>query len=100
VIAEGFQLLYDKRVVDILDHMFLLEIGSEECIRRRSAQRGPHNGNPLSLWKCENLLWPAHERYLESSVAPLGDKVQRIPGPSSAEDVAAIAKSIVEATGL
>jgi uridine kinase len=100
VIAEGFQLVFDKKVADMLDYIFLLDIGREDCIARRSAPRNVHNGNPLSPWACEHLLWPAHERYLRDCVEPLGEKVRRFEGPNTAEDTAALAATIADISGL
>jgi len=100
VIAEGFQLVFDAKVVPLLDYIFLLEISREDCIARRSAPRNVHNSNPLSPWACEHLVWPGHERYLRDSVEPLGDKVRRLAGPKTAEDTAALVATIASVTGL
>lgn len=100
VVAEGFQLVFDTKVANLLDYIFLLEISREECISRRSAPRSVHNGNPLSSWACEHLVWPAHERYLRDFIEPLGEKVRRLQGPSTAEDAAALAATIVDISRL
>ena len=98
VIAEGFQLVHDATVTSLLTGpIFYLEMSREECIRRRTAPPGgaAPNANPLSLADCEQLVWPAHERYLERSVLPLGARVVRLQAPSTPGEVAALVDLIV-----
>ena len=83
VIAEGFQLLHSPRVVRLLDHIFCVEIDRHEAKRRRTAPRSERNGNPLSPTDFDELLWPAHERYLATSVTPLRDRIVTLPAPAS-----------------
>lgn len=96
VIAEGFQLLHDERVPRLLDHVFFLELGREDCIARRSAPRGALNPNPMSKKKCEALVWPAHERYVEEKVRPLGGRVNWMKAPTSPEEAAALVDAICD----
>jgi len=100
VIAEGFQLLHDTQVLGLLDHVFFLDLDRDECIARRSAPRSSRNPNPMSSTKCETLVWPAHERYVESKVSPLGSRVQWLKPPSSADDVSKVVEAICETVGL
>jgi len=100
LIAEGFQLVHDEQVPRLLDHIFFLDLGREACIARRSAKRGPMNPNPMSLKKCEALVWPAHERYVEQKVKPLGKCVHWLRSPTSPEEAAAIVETICTVAGL
>ena len=45
-------------------------------------------------FRCKALAWPAHERYLSDSVAPLGDRVLRIRAPTNDDDVNAAVELI------
>ena len=63
---------------------FLLDLDQEECIRRRCCRDGSMpNPNPLSEQDCRTLLWPAHVRYLEKSVKPLGSRVTTLKAPAN-----------------
>lgn len=94
VIAEGFQLLHSPRVRELLTHVWLLELDMDECINRRSAPKSKRNLHPISKSRCEQLVWPAHLRYLSDDVAPCGDLVQRRPAISTEENAQALASEI------
>eukprot|EP00756_Hemistasia_phaeocysticola_P032643 Hpha_TRINITY_DN16420_c2_g4::TRINITY_DN16420_c2_g4_i1::g.163312::m.163312 len=73
VVAEGFLLLHDPEVSSLLTHTFYLHLDKAEAGRRRTdgwPEGHELNRNPLSPEKFEQLLWPAHQRYLEKSVLP------------------------------
>jgi uridine kinase len=85
VIVEGTQLLHDSKVVDKLKHIFLLELGVDEARKRRTEARHPQfNPAPLTPEDFDDLLWPAHEKYMKEKVAPLGKKVHRLRGLADA----------------
>lgn len=72
VIVEGFTIIHDESIARLCDQIFFLDVGKDITIMRRSAQH-EHNSNPLSQDDCENVLWPAHERYVahaEGNVLP------------------------------
>mmetsp|Transcript_2246 Transcript_2246/g.5053 ORF Transcript_2246/g.5053 Transcript_2246/m.5053 type:complete len:243 (+) Transcript_2246:63-791(+) len=98
VIVEGFQLLHDKRVVALLDHIFLLDLSKEELLSRRTAPWSDLNRNPANEDYCKLVVWPAHERYMQTKVQPLGEwpsgRVRRFEPPTTAEDVASIVSTI------
>ena len=85
VLTEGFQLLHASEVQHMIEHIFYLDIDRTESRRRRCSPAGPHNPNPLPTWKFDQLAWPAHERYVGSSVQPLGSRVHRL-GPITDQD--------------
>mmetsp|Transcript_38843 Transcript_38843/g.58601 ORF Transcript_38843/g.58601 Transcript_38843/m.58601 type:complete len:213 (+) Transcript_38843:99-737(+) len=95
VIVEGYQLLHSPQVVEQLDHIFHLDIGQEECIRRRSAPKSEHNCHPIPVWKCRLLVWPAHERYVANSVEALGPRVHRTRGIDGPDDVSRLAMEVL-----
>eukprot|EP00746_Dinoflagellata_sp_MGD_P065031 gnl/MRDRNA2_/MRDRNA2_27103_c0_seq1.p1 gnl/MRDRNA2_/MRDRNA2_27103_c0~~gnl/MRDRNA2_/MRDRNA2_27103_c0_seq1.p1 ORF type:complete len:231 (-),score=35.93 gnl/MRDRNA2_/MRDRNA2_27103_c0_seq1:111-803(-) len=70
VIVEGFSLFYGKNAAAFFDLEFHINISREEVIARRSAVPSPDrpNPNPQSKQYCEEILWPAHIDYFESSV--------------------------------
>ncbi len=70
LIVEGFQLLFDDRVAQLLDIKFLLELPESECIRRRCSENSSINPNPKSIGYCKDFLWPVHQEYLERYVTP------------------------------
>ena len=97
VIAEGFQLVRDPAVVQLLDSIYLFEIDHDVASRRRAAQGGTGrpNPNPQSPATFDQLTWPAHLRYLEECVDPLGERVRRLAGPRDATSVDAYVELIV-----
>ena len=103
VVAEGFQLLHCPDVVRQLTSCYCLELPREEARERRTQARdGKLNPNPLSTADFDDLAWPAHERYLAVSVAPLiqNGKVVQLPSPHSEEDVSGIVSRILVANGM
>ena len=64
--VEGFQILYDPRIVQMAHAAFNLEIPQEEAIERRSAQSTKEQPNPgrKSLKYCQEVVWPTHEQYM------------------------------------
>jgi hypothetical protein len=75
--VEGFQILHDKRLVDMCDALFHLEVPKHEIVRRRSAPttESAPNPHPQAVAYCERILWPTHEQYVAQSVAkPQADK--------------------------
>ena len=98
VIAEGFQLVHDTRVTNLLDDIFLIELGQFEARLRRTQPRdATANPNPLSTRDFDDLLWPAHERYLANTIAPLGDRVVKVRGPMSTSQRDEIVQRIMQA---
>ena len=96
VIAEGFQLLHDASVRALLGPVHFLDLGRDECIRRRAQPRGPHNPHPISKEKLAAVVWPAHERHMAAAVDPLGARVTRHPAPATDAQVGAIAEAIFQ----
>ena len=81
VIVEGFQLVHNPRVAALLDLIFLLELDKAEARLRRTQPRdGTLNPNPLQPRDFDDVLWPAHERYMKEKVTPLGVRVVIAPG--------------------
>lgn len=98
VIVDGFQLLHDPLIPPLLHQIWLLDLDEHECIQRRSAPRGPLNRHPMSRKQCKELLWPAHERYLQQSVAPLEaqGRILKVAAPSNKAEVADIVQRICD----
>ena len=42
------------------------------------------------------VVWPAHERHMATSVAPLGARVTRHPAPATDAQVGAIVEAILQ----
>ena len=95
VIAEGFSMLHDASVRALLGPIHMLEISREECIRRRSAPKGPLNPRPINAGRVATVVWPAHERHCSASIDPLGNRVQRHAEPSTEAEMAAIVSQIL-----
>merc|ERR1712023_64784 len=98
--GEGFQLLHDAEVAPELCHIFLLEIGYQEAKRRRTQKRDRVlNPNPMSVKDFDELVWPAHQRHMARSVAPLVDagKVTVLPSPNSESEVAQLVRQMAAA---
>eukprot|EP00931_Biecheleriopsis_adriatica_P116231 TRINITY_DN91902_c0_g1_i1.p1 TRINITY_DN91902_c0_g1~~TRINITY_DN91902_c0_g1_i1.p1 ORF type:complete len:335 (+),score=55.22 TRINITY_DN91902_c0_g1_i1:64-1068(+) len=72
VIVEGFTIVHDARVARLCDNIFLLDVSRENTILRRSAQHA-HNPNPKPRTYCEEVIWPAHERYMAHAGTVLAD---------------------------
>lgn len=87
VIAEGYQLLYAEAVRKLLSFpVILLELSRQECITRRSQRRSSLNRDPLSVREIKRIVWPAHLRYLQTSIDTLSQgAVHRFPSPSTHE---------------
>lgn len=101
VIAEGNQLLYNQQIVAMLDHIFLIELGREEARRCRTQPRDATlNPNPLKLEDFDDLLWPAHERYMKDKVAPLGARVVQLQSPANTAQRDELVHRIMQAAGL
>jgi len=84
VIAGGFQLVHDSRVVALLSHIFHIELDREEARRRRTQPRdATTNANPLQPCDFDDLLWPAHERYVKDKLLPLGTRVVQLRSPTN-----------------
>jgi hypothetical protein len=91
VIVAGSFLVYDARVSNKLDHIFLLECDKEEACKRRT-QKTDGRSKPITNEDFHDLAWPAYERYLNEHVEPLAAqrRVIRLQSPSHAaqrEDV-------------
>jgi len=54
----------------------------------------------MSVRKCEALVWPAHERYVEHKVRPLGGRVSLLRSPSTPEEAEGIVDAVCAAIGL
>ena len=104
VIAEGFQLLHSEKVRSLLTHCYHLELDKETAkYRRTQAKDHFYNPNPLSAVDFEELLWPAHERYVKESVEAMGEQAERLKGmhlglkaPSTQEEVDELVKQVVQ----
>lgn len=57
VILEGFLLFYDKRLVELLDYKFWLEISKQVCHDRRM------NTKPVEEDYFANNVWPGYQKY-------------------------------------
>jgi uridine kinase/predicted NAD-dependent protein-ADP-ribosyltransferase YbiA (DUF1768 family) len=69
VIVEGCQLLHDRQVADLFHYTFLLQLGKFEAKHRRTQQRDIMlNPNPVSKDDFDEVLWPAHERYMKEKI--------------------------------
>merc|ERR1740129_196776 len=99
VIVEGFQLVHDPRVPALLDHLFFIDLSRQECVERRSAPSGPRNPNPMTVDECENLVWPAHERYLQNKLGPLGERVCRLKSPGTSAELDTLVETVCVAAG-
>ena len=101
VVAEGFQLVHSPHVAAQLDAIFEIEMGREEARRRRcQPQDYVKNPNPMGSADWDDLVWPAHVRYVESSLAPLAARVRKVQFPQSDGDVEAIVQTIARELGL
>eukprot|EP00933_Yihiella_yeosuensis_P011362 TRINITY_DN11861_c0_g2_i1.p1 TRINITY_DN11861_c0_g2~~TRINITY_DN11861_c0_g2_i1.p1 ORF type:complete len:188 (-),score=37.17 TRINITY_DN11861_c0_g2_i1:358-921(-) len=99
VIAEGFQLLYSEEIASLLDHIFLIELDKDEARKRRIQPRDKQmNPNPLTPEDWDDLLWPAHERYMVKCVAPLEEegKIVKLNSPTNIDERNAAVKQIEE----
>ena len=104
VIAEGFQLLHSEKVRSLLTHCYHLELDKETAkYRRTQAKDHFYNPNPLSAVDFEELLWPAHERYVKESVEAMGEQADRLKGmhlglkaPSTQEEVDELVERVVQ----
>lgn len=97
IIAEGFKLLHDSQVRSLLTHTFYLELSEDECVRRRGESKDPKlNPNPIAESGVRDVLWPAHERYVRTSVDPILKEghAQSLAAPSTDEEVQVIIQSI------
>lgn len=72
VIVEGFTIIHDDRVARLCDNIFHLDVNRENTILRRSA-RHAHNPNPMPKNVCEDVVWPAHEKYIDRAGAVLAN---------------------------
>ena len=63
----------------------MLDVGKDEAKKRRALtpQNPTTNPNPLKPEDFEDLLWPAHERYMKEKIAPLGARVKKLQGPTN-----------------
>lgn len=80
MLVEGFTIVHDERVAELCDHLFLLDVSRENTVARRSAKTA-HNPNPLPVHVCEEVVWPAHTRYLaraETVLAQVGKAWTRL----------------------
>jgi uridine kinase len=83
VIAEGFHLVHDPSVTALLNHIFLIELDRDEARQRRTQPRdGRQDPSPIKPEDFDDLLWPAHERYMKDKVAPLGARVVQLQSPA------------------
>ena len=76
VIVEGFQALHDTRVINAShpsngNIRLYLDVSRDETIRRRSAPPSAKNPNSRPKQYCEQVLWPAHEKYYENTIKRL-----------------------------
>jgi len=81
----------------MLTHVFYVELAREDAKRRRTAERTKLNPNPLSAADFDELLWPAHERYVASCIEPNSDRIFRLPAPSSDAEVSQNVQQIMQA---
>merc|ERR1712146_199618 len=97
VIAEGFQLVHSPRVTKLLTGpIYYLALGKQDARARRTQPRSRTlNPNPLSGKDFDELLWPAHERYLKASIEPLGERVMRVAAPGSEAEVDALVLEVL-----
>lgn len=101
VIAEGVQLVYHPRVVAVLNHVFLLQLGKEEARLLRTQPRDAKlNPNPLKVEDFDDLLWPAHEQYMRDKVSPLGPRVVQLRTPENPAQRDELVQQIMHITGL
>ena len=100
VVAEGYQLLRTPGVAEMLDAVLLLELALEDCVARRSAPEGLLNPKACDADYVRNIAWPAHERYMQECVEPLGARVQRLPSPDSGPAALAVAREVCLAAGI
>ena len=77
------------------------KLGREEARRRRcQPQDYVKNPNPMGSADWDDLVWPAHVRYVESSLAPLAARVRKVQFPQSDGDVEATVQTIARELGL
>lgn len=101
VIAEGFHLVHHRKVTGLLNHIFLIELDKDEARRRRTQPRDATvNPNPLQPRDFDDLLWPAHERYMKDKVAPLGARVVQLRSPANTAQRDELVDRIMHAAGL
>jgi len=101
IIAEGFQLLQDDRVTALLDSIFLIELDQDEARKRRTQPRDAKlNPNPLKPEDFDDLLWPAHERYMKEKVTPLGQRVIKLRSPTNQTECDALVHQILHDAGV
>merc|ERR1712232_854768 len=101
VIAEGAQLVQHAEVTALLNHIVLLDLDRDEARRRRTQPRDATlNPNPLKVEDFDDLLWPAHQRYMKESVAPLGTRVVQLQSPLNATQRDELVHRIMCAAGL
>ena len=70
LIVEGFQILYDFRILNICSAIFYLELSKAACLARRVSNNLMINPKPKSTEYCEKYLWPHHEEYLLTCIDP------------------------------
>jgi hypothetical protein len=81
--------------------MFLIDLGKEEARRRRLQPRDAKNiQNPLAPLDFEDLLWPAHERYMKDKMAPLGSRIVQLQSPANTAQRDNLVHRIMHVAGL
>jgi len=101
VIAAGVHLVYDPHVTALLSHIFFINLERDEARRRRTQpQDATKQRNPLECRDFDELLWPAHERYMADRVAPLGARVVQLQSPEDTAQRDEIVHHIMHAVGL
>eukprot|EP01065_Artemidia_motanka_P034192 TRINITY_DN4137_c2_g1_i2.p1 TRINITY_DN4137_c2_g1~~TRINITY_DN4137_c2_g1_i2.p1 ORF type:complete len:200 (+),score=11.73 TRINITY_DN4137_c2_g1_i2:135-734(+) len=106
VIVEGFQMLHDERVRDFVlptrerQVCFFLDLPREDCIARRSAATGPFNPNSKGRTYCEDILWPAYERYVTRCIEPVREQLHRVDATLGHERVVADVIGVLRERGI
>merc|ERR1712110_735187 len=72
VICEGAKLLHDSRLEKLCNYIFFIDIPQAMARERRTRPRDQKlNPVPMKAEYFDNLLWPAHRRYVKNKVEPV-----------------------------
>jgi len=101
IIAEGSKLLHYPEVVELLSHIFFIEVSKAEASHRRAKPRDSIlNPHPLDKNDFEDVLWPAHQRYVQEKVTPLSDRIVALQSPATEYQRNELVQHIVRAMGI
>lgn len=101
VIAEGFQLVHSSDVTQQLDRIYYIELDRDEARRRRCQPPDEiTNPNPMTGGDWDDLVWPAHERYVAQSLTPLAASLRKLAYPKCIAERDAIVQGILLNIGL